>query len=78
MKSNPNRILWKCRRGMLELDFIFMKFFQEKYPHLSLAEQKNFEKLLDEQDPILAAWIFGAESPTDADMIKLVAQLKKF
>lgn len=76
MKSNPNQIFWKCRRGMLELDFVFMKFFQEKYPHLSMSGQKIFEKLLDEQDPILASWIFGQESPSDPEMIQLIAQLK--
>lgn len=75
--QDSNQILWKCRRGMLELDLIFTKFYQEQYPLLSVYEQKNFEQLLDELDPVLFSWIFGTEIPADSDLAKLVQRLKQ-
>lgn len=69
-----NKIAWKCRRGMLELDLIFMRFYQEKFPNLSADEKKRFEQLLDEQDPVLASWILGANKPP-VEFSHLVAQL---
>jgi antitoxin CptB len=69
------KIFWKCRRGMLELDLVFTKFFQEKFSQLSDDEKILFDELLDEFDPILADWIFGA-APFNPRFTKIIAQLK--
>lgn len=74
---NPKQIAWKCRRGMLELDLIFMKFFQEKFPSLSVREQQIFIQLLDEQDPTLASWLLGPEESTNSDFARLISQIKQ-
>ncbi len=59
MNDYERKIYWKCRRGMLELDLIFRKFFEEKFHDLSADDQQIFVELLDEFDPVLADWIFG-------------------
>lgn len=64
MNDNDRKILWKCRRGMLELDLIFTSFYQNQFSHLTPTEKKIFDELLNEFDPILADWIFiGKPSP---------------
>lgn len=48
---------WKCRRGMLELDVIFSRFIEEKYPSLSEEQQRLFNELLELPDPLLYDWV---------------------
>jgi len=57
---------------MLELDLIFTRFFQEQFVHLPAAEQKIFDELLDEFDPVLFSWIFGDETPTNPQFAQFI------
>lgn len=57
------KLRWRCRRGLLELDLILGGFLQERYPGLSPAEQGAFEKLLSLPDTSLAACLQGQENP---------------
>jgi antitoxin CptB len=57
------RLRWRCRRGLLELDLLFARFLQERYPRLAPAEQKSFETLLELPDSFLLACLQGRESP---------------
>lgn len=59
--SRANRIRWRCRRGMLELDLILLQFFDTHYAQLPAAEQQTFEALLQLQDDALLTMISGEE-----------------
>ena len=60
--SEADRIRWRCRRGMLELDLILQHFLDEQYPQLPPVEQQAFEALLQLQDEDLLEMISsGAE-----------------
>ena len=50
------QIRWRCHRGMLELDMIFMPFFDLFFETLSELEQQCFVDLLQKPDPVLLAW----------------------
>jgi len=52
-----NRLRWKCRRGMLELDIVLNQFLELDFANLEPAEQKNFEQLLEEGDEALWSMI---------------------
>ena len=41
-------IVWRCRRGIKELDLLFASFLRNCYPRLSDTEKTNFEGLLAE------------------------------
>ncbi|MEY8216305.1 MAG: succinate dehydrogenase assembly factor 2, partial [Colwellia sp.] len=43
---NKARLKWACRRGMLELDVLFIPFVDEAYDDLSAKDQRTFERLL--------------------------------
>lgn len=66
------RLKWACRRGMLELDVLFMPFVDQAYEHLSTKEQQVFERLLTYQDPELFAWFMGHEKCEDQELNTMV------
>ena len=78
VNSKINRLRWKCRRGMLELDLILERVLAQ-YDSLTPAQQAEFDQLLDLDDPTLQAWLSGTEAPADkhADIVSLVRQLKR-
>jgi len=57
------RLRWQCRRGLLELDLLFVRFLEQHYDALSVAEQGAFQRLLEQPDQILLAWLQGQQEP---------------
>ncbi len=71
-RVNKARLKWACRRGMLELDVLFMPFVDEAYDDLSVKDQFTFERLLTCQDPELFAWFMGHETCEDSELNAMV------
>jgi antitoxin CptB len=44
------RVRWRCRRGLLELDIILQRFMDAYYAKLDETEIRQFETLLDLSD----------------------------
>jgi antitoxin CptB len=61
-----------CRRGMLELDVLFIPFVDEAFDDLSAEKQSIFERLLTEQDPDLFAWFMGHKTCEDHELNAMV------
>jgi len=72
LKVNKARLKWACRRGMLELDVLFIPFVDEAYDDLSTQDQFTFERLLTCQDPELFAWFMGHETCEDIELNAMV------
>lgn len=45
-----NRLRWKCRRGMLELDIVLAQFLESGIDKLSTDQLHEFGRLLDLED----------------------------
>ncbi len=73
--KNKNRLRWACRRGMLELDVLFMPFVEEAYDELNAEQQEAFRRLLTCDDPDLFAWFMGHQSCPDAELAAMVATI---
>ncbi|OFC69533.1 succinate dehydrogenase assembly factor 2 [Alteromonas confluentis] len=70
-----NRLKWACRRGMLELDVLFLPFVEEAFSDLDAEKQETFERLLTCDDPDLFAWFMGhqkCDDPELAEMVKII------
>lgn len=67
-----SRLLWACRRGMLELDSLFMPFVNEKYDLLSMDDKVVFQRLLECDDPSLFTWFMSNEPCPDPDLAKMI------
>jgi len=74
-----SRILWACRRGMLELDLLLGPYAKEVYPHLDASKQRCFEALLEQEDQLLFDCFMGKRSPNASflDCINEVQQYAK-
>jgi antitoxin CptB len=70
--SEKSRLKWACRRGMLELDVIFMPFFEHEFDGLGEAEQRTFIRLLECEDPELFRWCMGHGVPEDPDFAAMI------
>ena len=69
------RIKWACRRGMLELDFIFNEFLANGFLVLTEIEQDEFLLFLENNDPDLYSWLMGfryPENPVDITMVNRI------
>jgi antitoxin CptB len=70
--ENQNKILWQCRRGMLELDEILIKFFHRHYENLTKEMQNNFVELLQENDANLFSYFFSNKLPDSNQLQELI------
>jgi antitoxin CptB len=75
-KTEKARIAWHCRRGMLELDLILQKFFEECIDKLDAQQIASFNELLSATDPELFAWFMGHEEPTTPELVKIVSFIR--
>jgi antitoxin CptB len=77
MPMNAKQLVWRCRRGVRELDVIFGRFLESHYPALNEQEKAAFERLLDIQDPVIMDWLFERAHTSDAEMDKLIHVLRE-
>ena len=61
-----SRILWRCRRGIRELDIVFARFLESHYGELSAADNDAFERLLLENDLDIYDWLMGRQPAPEA------------
>ncbi|MCE5180438.1 MAG: succinate dehydrogenase assembly factor 2 [Betaproteobacteria bacterium] len=73
-----NRILWDCRRGMLELDIVLARFMEQRFDGLTAQEIEAFGRLLACSDPDLWALIQGSKSrENDHEMAQMINLLRQ-
>ena len=53
---HTNLVKWRSRRGTLELDLIFMPFYQACYQHLSSRQKLMHQWFLLQKDRDLQSW----------------------
>ena len=79
MNKEINRITWKCRRGMREIDLLLREFSNTTLSTLDEYSIDTFNQVLDYDDQKLFDYIFKNESlgnETHEDFIN--KYLKKF
>tara|TARA_B100000586_G_scaffold228779_1_gene177065 strand:+ start:522 stop:770 length:249 start_codon:yes stop_codon:yes gene_type:complete len=76
MPFKKSRLLWRCRRGIKEMDIILQDFVNDSYDQLSNENKNAFSKLLDEQDLDILNWIMGKDEPADSKLIRIINMIK--
>lgn len=71
-EEDIRKLAWQSRRGMLELDVLFVPFVNEAFRDLPFEDQERFVKLLDCEDQDLFVWLMERESPSDPDLQRIV------
>jgi antitoxin CptB len=71
-ETDINRLLWQCRRGMLELDVLLLPFLKERFRDLPLDDQRRFEALLACEDQDIFSWVMRRTIPDDPELKRMV------
>jgi antitoxin CptB len=71
METETRRLLWRCRRGMKELDILLERFAREDYERASTEQKCAFARLLELPDPDLADYFFGHVTPEEPELARL-------
>ena len=61
--SDFDRVRWRCRRGLLELDLVLAAFLERGYERLDAGGRRLFEELLDQPDDELLDLALGRSEP---------------
>jgi len=73
--SEHARVLWRCRRGMKELDLLLGRYARERFPAAPESEREAFLRLLELPDPLLATYLLRGEAPADAALAGIVGRV---
>jgi antitoxin CptB len=71
------RLLWQCRRGMLELDAMLQAFMDKAYDDLNPAQQHAFEVLLQTSDQLLLEYLMGRTIPIDKEVAYVARHIRE-
>ena len=61
--AEHDRIRWRCRRGLLELDLVLERFLARRFDGLDGELRSRFDELLDEPDNDLLDLALGRIEP---------------
>ena len=75
LDAEGRRLLWRCRRGMKELDVLFEQYTAKALPTADPAERAVLERLLELPDPELAGYLLAGRVPADATLAALVTRI---
>lgn len=74
--NGQGRLLWRCRRGMAELDRMLALYVDGGYRHADAAERDAFDRLLDMQDTELWRCLTGLAGLDDPSLAAMAAKLR--
>ena len=69
------RLLWRCRRGMKELDVLLERFARRELPGASTEQRQTLTRLLELPDPELVDYLLGQAIPPDPELAGLVNRI---
>lgn len=70
------RTRWRCRRGLLELDLLLLRFVERGYADLDPAQRTAFTRMLELADAELLGLLQGESTPNDPELTRLVAIIR--
>ena len=71
------RVRWRCRRGLMELEIILDRFLSEHYATLSEVEHAAFNELLTYQDADLWSLVSAETDEPGEIKSRLIALLRQ-
>lgn len=70
------KLIWNCRRGMLELDLVLARLVETKLKQFDDNQCLLLERLLACSDPDLYAYLMGQNMPEDEELKQFVAYIR--
>jgi antitoxin CptB len=75
MDVEGRRLLWRCRRGMKELDVLLERFASRELPRATAEERSAFGRFLELPDPVLVDYLLGQATPPEPELAELVRRI---
>ncbi len=69
------RLLWRCRRGMREIDELLRGYLDGEFESAPADQQAAFRRLLEAPDEAILAYCLGGVRPAAADLAALVDRM---
>lgn len=71
-----DRLRWRCRRGMLELDLVLTAFLARHAERLDAGERRSFAELLEYSDNDLLDLVMGRAEPVEQGHVALLGLIR--
>ena len=78
MNELKKKILWQCRRGLWELDAIFIPFVEINFDYLDEDEISNFQRLLEYEDIEIFDILVNKKSFEDTTLEPIIKKILSF
>ena len=65
------QLLWRCRRGMKELDVVLERFVRAELPAMTEEQRHYFAEFLDLPDPVMLGYLLGHETPASPELARV-------
>jgi len=69
-------LLWRCRRGIRELDLLLKRFMECNYDKLSDEQKQAFADLLELPDMDIMDWIMGRGTSPPAPLLSIIEMIR--
>jgi antitoxin CptB len=76
VERNLERLRWRARRGLLELDIVLGRFIEAHYAQLDEAGRQAFEVLLDMPDNPLWDMVAGRQEAAPGEQQALLEKIR--
>jgi len=73
--SEKSKLLWRCRRGVKELDVLFTRFVESSYDNLADEEKQALNRLLEIEDPVILGFMLYGDKPDDPAVACIVEKI---
>jgi len=69
------RLLWRCRRGLRELDVLLERFARGELPRASMEQRRLFTRFLELPDPVLMDYLLGQVIAPEPELAELARRI---
>jgi len=74
--AEQDRLRWRCRRGMLELDLMLNAFLDNGMEALDKHERSVFQQLLEYSDQTLLELLMERMVPADKEIVHVIRKIR--
>lgn len=73
-----NRLMWRSRRGLLELDLLLPPFIRSEGPRFTAEQCAQYARLLECDDQDIWSWLQGKSIPPDQELRDMIERIGTF
>lgn len=78
LSLEERKVIYRARRGLMELDFYFDKYIKIYYFDACEDEKKLFASLVAQEDPDLLDWFMEVRPAPNQELQKLIEKIKAY